>query len=306
MNDLLESARSELAGYADEQIAHAVLALEIDRARNDLLLVQEDRFDHLDDRRSRRIPRARAHELRNLGAPVRRARHDRVDCRLVHQVGDRDAGDSRVTRQRHHRVAVAAEDEGMDVVDRHVELFRDERPHARRVQRARHADDALARKLRQLVDRLRHRVERIADGDDDAVGRVLYDLLGDLLHDLVVHVQQIVAAHARLARHPRRDDDDVRVGALGVIAGAEHAGIGSPDRARLEHVERDAGRLLIRDIDHHDVGELLVGDAARHGRADVSGAADDCYLPIHRCSFESRNSRTHEIHEKHRLISCLS
>ena len=71
-------------------------------------------------------------------------------------------------------------------------------------------------------------------------GRVLHHLLGHLLHDLVVHVQQVVAAHAGLARHARRDDDDVRVRALGVVAGAHHARIGSVDRARLEDVERDA------------------------------------------------------------------
>src|SRR4051794_34630150 len=50
LDDLLEPARAELAGDADELIAHAVLALQIDRARDDLLLVEHDRFDHLDDR----------------------------------------------------------------------------------------------------------------------------------------------------------------------------------------------------------------------------------------------------------------
>ena len=55
----------------------------------------------------------------------------------------------------------------------------------------------------------------------------------------------------------------------------------SVDRARLEHVERDAGRLLIGDVDDDDVGQFLVGDAARHRRADVAGAADDCHFAIH-------------------------
>ena len=111
----------------------------------------------------------------------------------------------------------------MNIFHRHVQLFRDERAHARRVEHPGHADDALARKLRELVDCLRHRVERVRDRDNDAVRRVFDDLFGDLLHDLVVHVQQIVAAHPRFARHPGRHDDDVGVGARGVIACAEHA-----------------------------------------------------------------------------------
>ena len=132
-----------------------------------------------------------------------------------------NAGDRGVPRQRHHRVAVPAEDERVDVLDRHVELLGDERAHARRVEHAGHADDALAGKPAQLVDGLRHRVERIGDDDDDAVGRVLHDVGRDVLHDLVVDLQEIVAAHARLARHARRDDDDVRVGAQRVVAAAD-------------------------------------------------------------------------------------
>ena len=72
---------------------------------------------------------------------------DRVDRRLGHQLGDRNAGDRRVARQRHHRVAVAAEHERVDVLDRHAQLHRDEGAHARRVEHAGHADDALAREL---------------------------------------------------------------------------------------------------------------------------------------------------------------
>ena len=35
------------------------------------------------------------------------------------------------------------------------------------------------------------------------------------------------------------------------------------------------------DVDDDDVGELLDGDAARHGRADVAGAAHDGDFPVH-------------------------
>ena len=60
LDDLLDAARAKLHRYADEQVSNAVLALQEDRARQDLLLVLENDLDHLRRRRSRRVPRARA------------------------------------------------------------------------------------------------------------------------------------------------------------------------------------------------------------------------------------------------------
>ena len=244
-------------------------------------------FDHLGRGRSRRVPGARADHLGDLQAAARGALADRVDLlrRQARIVRQRDAGDRRVARKRHHRVAVAAEHERVDVLDRHARFHGDERAHARRVEHARHADDALPGELAQPVDRLAHRVERVGHRDDDRVRRVLHDLLGHRLHDLEVDVQQIVAAHPRLARHAGRDDDDVGAGrrgpALVIGAVADHARVRSLDRAGLEHVERDPGRLLVGDVDDDDVGELLVGNRARHRGADGARATDDCHFSVH-------------------------
>ena len=181
------------------------------------------------------------------------------------QLGDRNAGHRRVARQRHHRVAVAAEHERVDVLDRDVQLHRDERAHARRIEHAGHADDALARELAQPVDRLAHRVERVGDRHDDAVRRVLDDLLGDRLHDLVVDV---CSRSSRLMPGLRGTPDVMTTTSesavcfqpSSVAAVADDARVRPVDRARLEHVERDAGRLLIGDVDDDDVGQFLVGD----------------------------------------------
>ena len=62
-----------------------------------------------------------------------------------------------------------------------------------------------------------HGVERVGDDDDEGVGRVLLDALADLLDDLGVDAEQIVAAHAGLARHARGDDDDVGAGDVLVV-----------------------------------------------------------------------------------------
>src|SRR5262245_22163998 len=95
---------------------------------------------------------------------------------------------------------MSAEHEGMHVLDRDAKLHGDEGAHARRVEHPRHPDDALAWELRELEERLRHRVERIGHGHDNRVWTVLYQVRCDALHDLEVVAHEIVAAHARLAR----------------------------------------------------------------------------------------------------------
>ena len=108
---------------------------------------------------------------------------------------------------------------------------------------------------------------------------------------------------------PGRDDDDVGVGALGVVAGAHHARVRSPHRARLEHVERDAGRLLIGDVDDDDIGQLLVRDPARDRGSDISRSTDDCNFAIHRSApSRRRTQKTAEARTKQYSLSlrCLA
>jgi hypothetical protein len=48
LDDLFDALGAELARNADEETADAVLALQVRSAREDLLLILEDGFDHLD------------------------------------------------------------------------------------------------------------------------------------------------------------------------------------------------------------------------------------------------------------------
>ena len=118
---------------------------KIGGAGKDLLLVLEDRFDHLDGGGRRRVVGAAGLEvLDDLGAAVAGALHELLEASGRDQLGDGNAGDGGVARERHHGVAVAAEHEGGDVFDADVQLFGDEGAEARRVEHAGHADDALA------------------------------------------------------------------------------------------------------------------------------------------------------------------
>ena len=89
------------------------------------------------------------------------------------------------------------------------QFVRNERTKSRRVEHARHPNDPLARKSAELVGSLRHGVERIGNNDQNAVRRILHHLADHGLHDVVVRVKQVVAAHAGLARDACGDHDDV-------------------------------------------------------------------------------------------------
>ena len=88
---------------------------------------------------------------------------------------------------------------------------------------------------------------------------------------------QIVAAHARLARHAGGDDADR--GALDRIVGigAGHLGVEAVDRRRLREIQRFALRNAFRDIEHHNVAELTQSDEVGERSADLAGA-DQCNL----------------------------
>src|SRR5713101_2239723 len=132
LDDLLEAPGSQARRYAEEQIAVAILPVQGDGARQDPVLVEQDRLHHLDDGRRRGVVgAARLEQVDDLDAAVARALHDGVDLLIGEELGDRDAGDGRVARQRDHRVAVPAQNEGVGVGDRHPQGLGDEEAHAR-------------------------------------------------------------------------------------------------------------------------------------------------------------------------------
>ena len=155
---------------------------------------------------------------------------------------------------------MAAEDEGGDVLDADFQFVGDEGAEAGGVEHAGHADDALAGESAELVGGLRHGVERIGNDDQNAVGRMLHHLADDRFHDVVVRVEQVVAAHAGLARDAGGDDDDVGVRGVFVVVGAADVGVALLDGHGFEQIESFALRDAFDDVDENDVGEFLGGD----------------------------------------------
>src|SRR5918992_3284206 len=79
LDDLLDAAGAQLDRHADEEIVDPVLPFEEHGAGDDLLLVLEDDLDHLGGGGAGCVPRARANELRDLGAAVCRPFADGFD-----------------------------------------------------------------------------------------------------------------------------------------------------------------------------------------------------------------------------------
>ncbi len=170
---------------------------------------------------------------------------------------------------------MAPQGERVDVEDVGSGLFGDEVDEPGRIQVSRLSHDAGMGETRHLRRQRGHMIERIRDDDDHAVGRAGNDLLGDLLDDLGVDLEEVHAAHARLARQTGRDDDDVASCGVGVVVGADHLGAVSLYRARLVHVEGEALGESLDDVGHDDlVGEVGLGEALR-GRRPVLAGSDD-------------------------------
>ena len=162
-------------------------------------------------------------------------------------------------------------------------LPRDESLQARGVEDARLAEDALLREAGDVLRDMAHRVERVRDDDQDRVGALRDDLLGDVLDDLLVRRDEIVAAHARRARQARGDHDDLGAGGRAVVVRAGHARLVAEHRAHLVDVERLSLRQAFLDVDEDDVGVVALRENLRARRADVPGSDDGDFPALSSC-----------------------
>src|SRR5271165_6548384 len=101
LDDLFQAFRAELARHPDEQVPQAVLPLKIDRTWQHFVSVVQNGVGHLGDGPSRRVVGASClEEVDDLGAAVGGALDQPLDGCRVEQLGDRDARDGRIARQR--------------------------------------------------------------------------------------------------------------------------------------------------------------------------------------------------------------
>jgi hypothetical protein len=154
-------------------------------------------------------------------------------------------------------------------------LLGDEPREARAVEHARHADHALAGEPGLDAHQVHHRVERVGDDDHERLGRVVAHVLRHRRDDLAVGLEQVRAAHARLARQAGGDDEDVRAArVLGMPVPTTRAPKPSTAAIWLRSSAMPL-RASFEDVDDDDLGgELLLRAQLRARHADVAGAYD--------------------------------
>jgi hypothetical protein len=126
-----------------------------------------------------------------------------------------------------------------------------------------------------------HGVERIGDADDEGFRGVLLDAGADLLHHLQIDAQQIVTAHAGLARHAGSDDADLGAVNRLIGIGAGVVGVKTVDRRGLGDVEGLALGHALGDVEHHDVAQLLQPNEMGERAADLTGANQSNLVACH-------------------------
>src|SRR5213594_1128760 len=278
----LGTPRADLHRDTDVETAQPVLPLEPGGAGEDRFPVVEIRVGHLDRGRGGRVERRAGLEQRHdLAARLPRALLDLLELLRREERGDRDAADGRVAPDGHHVVAVAAEDHRLHVGDRDPELGGEERAVAGGVEDARHADHLLLREAGALLHERHHRVERVGEHDDERLGRVRLDVVGHRADDLRVDTEEVVAAHAGLARHAGGDDADVGAADVGVVVGADQAHVEALDGAALQQVERFPLRQALDHVEEDDVAEALERAEVRERAADHPGADERDLLAGH-------------------------
>ncbi len=155
---------------------------------------------------------------------------------------------------------MAAKCHGADILDRDAGGFGQEAGEAGAIEYARHADDLVGRQSRKLLQSPNHRVERVGDADDEVLpAHAALIAAADLLHDVQIDAQEIVAAHAGLARYARGDDADVGAGdcRITVGAGAGELGVVAFDAPACDKIERLALGHPLDNVRQDDVAELL-------------------------------------------------
>ena len=152
---------------------------------------------------------------------------------------------------------MATEHKGGHILHADLQLFGDEGAEACRIEHPGHADDPFPVETGMTKGRLGHGVERIRDDNENRLGRLRDHLLDHIGHDLRVGVQQIVAAHAGLARDARGNDHDVGVGRGGVVVRAGHMDVALLDGHGFQQIQSLALRHAFHHVDQHHIGQFL-------------------------------------------------
>src|SRR5713226_9563983 len=114
---------------------------------------------------------------------------------------------------------------------------------------------------------------------------MFHDLLDDRLNHVVIGLQQIVAAHPRLARKPGGNHYHVASRGRGIVSvdrgNARRARIRPRDWPGFHHVQRFTRRRAFQNVRQHHIRQLLVHNSLRRGRTHESAAHHRHFFSAH-------------------------
>ena len=171
---------------------------------------------------------------------------------------------------------MTAQQERTDVLHRATKLHGKEGAESCHVKSAGLTQDAVRGEARDLPRCVDHRVKRITHHNQHCVGGVLRYLSGDVLHDLDVHLNQIISTHSRLAWHAGGDDHHVGISGVCVVRCSLDVGVKSLKRTALRQIQGLALRNAnaVRNVNQHDVAKLLRCSPVGASCSNVSSSDD--------------------------------
>ena len=152
---------------------------------------------------------------------------------------------------------MTAEQQRLNVFHRATEFHREERAESRDIEATRLAEHAMGWESRSLPRGVDHRVEWIGKNDDHSLRRELRDLFRDARDDAHVGLDEIITAHAGLARNARGDHNDFTSFDERVVASTLDVAIESLDGRGLIEIKRLALGHAVCNINEHDVAEFF-------------------------------------------------
>ena len=270
-DELGDAVFAQFHGDAEEDILHAVFAAEVDAAGEDPVLVLDDGFHHLGCCGAGCVPGRGTHELDQFAAAHFGAFDDGIELGRADHIRYRNAGNRGIAGQGHHGVAVAAQEQRLNILRRYLERFSQECAVTGRIQDAGHAEYPGAIQAGYLVSGVGHHVQGVGNNDDDRIPGMLQDGFGDRIDDLGVGGDQIVAAHTRFAGYAGCDHHDVRTGGFFIVIRTFDVSAVIIDGGLLPGVEGFAARQVAGDIQQNDfLNNVAMRQHIGNGSANVA------------------------------------
>ena len=171
-------------------------------------------------------------------------------------------------------------DVGMDIPGGDVEIPGQFRLQPGGVKGRPGTDDAVLRDTGGAVENIGQHIHRIGHNDKNGIGRMGHDLLGDILDNAGVGLDQVQPGLTGLSRNTGGDDDNVGPLGVSIVAAADNSG------AAVSGALVDVQRLAVGLVLFHINQDNLTGDPHNHSvigncRADTAGANNRYFAHAH-------------------------